>query len=157
MGRNVASVRRPAVVRFGGADCRDTTAQAPIVVSMIAVAVGLFHIFLPTQLLSYLLLEEIEEEEFLIEQLLVEQSNANEYPLFTSRPEEGFFEILVNRHLIHDDKKFREFFRLNIDQFNYIILDRLIFVEFTTQIIQTIEFSYHFHKFFILNDSEEYF
>ncbi|KAL4084776.1 hypothetical protein QTP88_027681 [Uroleucon formosanum] len=72
------------------------------------------------ELLSYLLLEEIEEEEFLIEQLLVEQSNANEHPLFTSRPE-GFFEILVNRHLIHDDKKFREFFRLNIDQFNYIL------------------------------------
>ncbi|KAL4134941.1 hypothetical protein QTP88_006621 [Uroleucon formosanum] len=109
------------------------------------------------ELLSYLLLEEIKEEEFLIEQLLVEQSNANEHPLFTSRPEEGFFEILVNRHLIHDDKKFREFFRLNIDQFNYIVLDRLIFVEFTTQIIQTIEFSYLFHKFFVLNDSEEYF
>jgi len=33
------------------------------------------------ELLSYLLLEEIEEEEFLIEQLLVEQGNANEHPL----------------------------------------------------------------------------
>jgi len=33
-------------------------------------------------------LEEIEEEEFLIEQLLVEQGNANEHLLFTSRPEE---------------------------------------------------------------------
>jgi hypothetical protein len=64
------------------------------------------------ELLSYLLLEEIEEEEFLIEELLVEQGNANEHPSFTPRPEEGFFEILVNRHLIHDDKKFREFFRL---------------------------------------------
>jgi hypothetical protein len=73
------------------------------------------------ELLSHLLLEEIEEEEFLIEEILVGQGNANEHPLFTSRPEEGFFEILVNRHLIHDDKKFREFFRLNIDQFNYIL------------------------------------
>jgi len=63
------------------------------------------------ELLSHLLLEEIEEE-FLIEEILVEQGNANEHPLFTSRPEEGFFEILVNRHLIHDDKKFRVFFRL---------------------------------------------
>jgi hypothetical protein len=74
-----------------------------------------------SELLSHLLLEEIEEEEFLIEEILVGQGNANEHPLCTSRPEEGFFEILVNRHLIHDDKKFREFFRLNIDQFNYIL------------------------------------
>jgi len=66
------------------------------------------------EILSYLLVEEIKEE-VLIEQLLVEPENENEHPLFTTRPEEGFFAILINRRLIHDDKIFREFFKLNID------------------------------------------
>lgn len=74
-----------------------------------------------SELLSYLFLEEIEEEELLLENLIEEQRNATEHPLFLSRPEEGFFSILINRHLIHDDKKFRDFFRLNVDQFNYIL------------------------------------
>jgi len=50
--------------------------------------------------LSYLRLEEIEEEEegVLIEQLLVEPENANERLLFTTRPEEGFLATLINKH-----------------------------------------------------------
>jgi len=39
--------------------------------------------------LSYLLLEEIEDEEVPIERLSVEPENANEHPLSTTRPEEG--------------------------------------------------------------------
>jgi len=53
---------------------------------------------------------------------LVEPEDANEHSLFTTSSEKGFFAILINRHLIHGDKKFREFFRLNIDQFNYVRL-----------------------------------
>lgn len=72
-------------------------------------------------MISYLLLEEMDEEELLMEELMQEKRNEDEHPLFKSRPNEGFFEILINRHLIHDEKKFREFFRLNVDQFNYVL------------------------------------
>lgn len=51
-----------------------------------------------SELLSYLFLEEIEEEEFLLDNFIEEHGNAIENPLFFSRPEEGFFSILINRY-----------------------------------------------------------
>lgn len=41
--------------------------------------------------------------------------------LFSTRKSEGFFKSLISGHLINDDEKFREFLRLNRDQFNYIL------------------------------------
>lgn len=70
--------------------------------------------------LLLLLLEENEEEEILLQQLM-SQRNAEVHSLFKTRLGEGYFTTLINRHLLEDDKKFREFFRLNIAQFNYIL------------------------------------
>ena len=56
------------------------------------------------------------EEEILVEELT--KQNARVHTMFERRQEKGFYEILVNRHLIHDESKFREFLRLNITQFN---------------------------------------
>ncbi|CAI6370763.1 unnamed protein product [Macrosiphum euphorbiae] len=41
--------------------------------------------------------------------------------LFSTRNSEGFFKNLIGGHLINDDEKFREFFRLNRKQFNFIL------------------------------------
>lgn len=73
-------------------------------------------------LLLHLLLEEIdEEEEIILLQQNTDERNADVHPIFQRRREEGYFNILINRHLLQDEKKFREFFRLNIGQFNYIL------------------------------------
>lgn len=72
------------------------------------------------EMLLYLLLEENEEEEMVLQQINNER-NAETHIIFKTRPEEGYFTVLINRHLLQDDKKFREFFRLNIAQFNYVL------------------------------------
>jgi hypothetical protein len=41
--------------------------------------------------------------------------------IFKNRESEGCFEILINRHLIHNHVKFREYFRINYKQFNFIL------------------------------------
>jgi len=41
------------------------------------------------------------------------------------------FEILINRHLLENETKFREFFRINHEQFNFIL--PLVEYELTTQ------------------------
>ncbi|CAI6376081.1 unnamed protein product [Macrosiphum euphorbiae] len=41
--------------------------------------------------------------------------------LFSTRNSEGFFKSLIGGHLINDDEQFREFFRLNRKQFNFIL------------------------------------
>jgi len=62
------------------------------------------------------LLEEIEEEEdLLLGELNIR--NADVHPMFKLRQQEGYFNILIRRHLSGDDVKFREFFRLNREQF----------------------------------------
>lgn len=65
------------------------------------------------------LLEEEEEEEFLL--MLRQLTRAVPHPMFVARGTEGFQNILIQRHLLKDDSVFRKFFRLNIDQFNYIL------------------------------------
>ncbi|KAL4082834.1 hypothetical protein QTP88_029490 [Uroleucon formosanum] len=42
--------------------------------------------------------------------------------IFTTRIDEGFFKILINGHLNSSKPKFREFFRINYDQFMFILL-----------------------------------
>jgi len=64
------------------------------------------------------LLEEEEEEEIMY------TSNAYRKPisnLFKTREKEGFFKVLINSHLRENKNKFREFFRLNYDQFHFIL------------------------------------
>lgn len=68
--------------------------------------------------LLLLLLEEIEEEEIL---LLNCKDNAEVHPIYKQRLEEGCYRILINRNLVTDDRKLREYFRLNIAQFNFIL------------------------------------
>lgn len=68
--------------------------------------------------MRHLLLEEIDDEEILLHHC---EDNVDVHPMFKTRSEESCFHILVNRHLIKDDQKFREYFRLNISQFNYVL------------------------------------
>ena len=72
-------------------------------------------------LLLYPLLEEIDEEEEILMQLNNHEKIAEVHPIFKRRSEEGYFNNLINQHLLKDEKKFREFFRLNIAQFNFIL------------------------------------
>lgn len=70
------------------------------------------------EIIIKLLEEEEEEEEMLY------GSSAGRKPvnnIFKLRESEGFFEVLVNGHLKKNQIKFREFFRLNYDQFNFIL------------------------------------
>ena len=69
-------------------------------------------------LLLYILEEEEEEDDLLMWNKL-KRTEPND--LYLERETEGFQNILVNRHLIKDDSMFRKFFRLNIEQFNYIL------------------------------------
>jgi len=41
--------------------------------------------------------------------------------LFINRKIEGFFDILINRHLSNDETTFHEFFRVNKIQFDYLL------------------------------------
>lgn len=41
--------------------------------------------------------------------------------MYKNRSEEGTFNNLITRHLIDDEEKFRSFFRLNRNQFNYVL------------------------------------
>lgn len=43
--------------------------------------------------------------------------------LFLTRKIEGFYSILIKKHLFEDEQKFREFFWLRWDQFNYVLND----------------------------------
>jgi hypothetical protein len=63
-----------------------------------------------------LLLEEIEEE-IIIEEVMTKSVNN----LYLTRKEEGFFSVLIEKHLFRDEKKFRGFFRLSWKQFNYVL------------------------------------
>lgn len=42
-------------------------------------------------------------------------------PMFANRKQEGALEILIHRHLIDDDTKFKEYFRLSPHLFKYVL------------------------------------
>lgn len=45
----------------------------------------------------------------------------NKNEMYLAREAEGFFSVLIEKHLWRDETKFREFFRLSWDQFNYVL------------------------------------
>lgn len=64
----------------------------------------------------------LEEEEN--DELLIFSSSKKRKPhdnLFQCRESEGCYEILFNRHLTTNQNKFREYFRINNEQFNFIL------------------------------------
>lgn len=71
------------------------------------------------QLLALLCLQEIDEEQAIIQHHLSKKSKLT-HAIFKARESEGFFSILIEKHLCEDQTKFREFFRLSWDQFNYV-------------------------------------
>jgi hypothetical protein len=68
-----------------------------------------------------LMLEEEEDDEILHLNLNENGGNISVHDMFKARSEEGLNTILINRHLMKDERKFREFFRLNVRQFNYVL------------------------------------
>jgi len=68
-----------------------------------------------------LLLEEEEEEDEMYNNRLEINKRKSIDSSFTTREDEGFFEILINGHLHNSKPKFREFFRINYDQFMFIL------------------------------------
>lgn len=61
-----------------------------------------------------------EDEDLLL--LMIDQLIRNEtQPMYLARDAEGFQNILIQRHLLKDESVFRKFFRLNIEQFNYVL------------------------------------
>ena len=47
--------------------------------------------------------------------------------MFNKRKEEGYFNILINSYLTNDEDKFREFFRLNPAQFDFVLCPGTVF------------------------------
>lgn len=72
-------------------------------------------------LIKLLLLEEINEEETIFEHAIKIYNTKKTHNLFLTRKIEGFYSILIEKHLFKDEQKFREFFRLSYDQFNYVL------------------------------------
>jgi hypothetical protein len=71
--------------------------------------------------LRLLMLGEEEDDEIL--HLILNENSGNRpvRNVFRARSGEGLNTILINRHLMKDDRIFREFFRLNIQQFSYVL------------------------------------
>ncbi|VVC26297.1 Hypothetical protein CINCED_3A021485 [Cinara cedri] len=71
-------------------------------------------------IIKLLLLQQVEEEQTIIK--YAPTKNKNEvHETYLARKAEGFFSVLIEKRLWRDETKFREFFRLNWDQFNYIL------------------------------------
>lgn len=68
-----------------------------------------------------LLLEEEEEDGNILESLMLKKKRKSTKPMFILKEQEGFFQKLIKGHLINDEKLFREFFRLNLKQFNFVL------------------------------------
>lgn len=70
--------------------------------------------------LMYLILLEEEEDEQLLQYSLLQERRAT-HDIFKQRKQEGYFNLLINGHLREDENKFREFFRLNPQQFDFVL------------------------------------
>lgn len=64
--------------------------------------------------LALLILMEDEESD-------VETSRSSECDIFKNRTTEGTFHILIRRHLITHAEKFREYFRLTPELFDFVL------------------------------------
>ncbi|KAK9718342.1 hypothetical protein QE152_g23254 [Popillia japonica] len=71
------------------------------------------------KLFALLFLEEEEDEEII--NYLKKRKRSAPHEIFVTRPSEGYFSLLIKEHLKGDEKKFREFFRLNKDQFYFVL------------------------------------
>jgi hypothetical protein len=71
--------------------------------------------------LRLLMLEEEEDDEILHLILNENGGNRSVHEMFKGRSEGGLNTILINRHLMKDERQFREFFRLNVLQFNHAL------------------------------------
>jgi len=71
-------------------------------------------------LILNLLQDELEENELLFSYLMPKKRKSID-SLFLNRESEGYFNILINRFLFENDIKFREFFRINREQFNFLL------------------------------------
>jgi len=68
-----------------------------------------------------LILEEEEEEDNMLESLMIKKKRKSTKPMFLVREQEGFYEKLIKGPLMNNEKLFREFFRLNLKQFNFVL------------------------------------
>lgn len=60
-----------------------------------------------------------EEEEELL--LLNKKTRESRHSIFANRNTEGVYEVLINRHLVDNDTKFKEYFRLSPTLFSKIL------------------------------------
>lgn len=67
-------------------------------------------------MLLALLIEEDEDDDYLHLILVFDSSE-----LFLKRKQEGTYDVLVLRHLVDNDTKFRDFFRLTPHLFNEVL------------------------------------
>ncbi|XP_050547894.1 uncharacterized protein LOC126909504 [Daktulosphaira vitifoliae] len=77
-------------------------------------------IFNNNNILSLLLMDEDDDEARLLSYLTPKKRKTTDN-IFKNRESEGFFEILINRHLTSNHVRFREYFRINYEQFNFLL------------------------------------
>lgn len=70
-------------------------------------------------LLKCLLIEEMEDDEILWQ--MYGTKRAKIHRMFQLRNEEGLYRTLIITHLREDNKKFFEFFRLSVEQFDFVL------------------------------------
>lgn len=60
--------------------------------------------------------------------------------IFKNHKSEWCFEILINRHLINNQVKFRQYFRINYEQFNFLLslVEKKLSVEPTNRVKNSI-------------------
>jgi hypothetical protein len=69
--------------------------------------------------LNILFEEEYDDDVLLL--YFSEEKRKGHDQLFTKRSTVGYYEILINGHLKNNEIKFREFFRINRNQFDFIL------------------------------------
>lgn len=62
-----------------------------------------------------------DEDEDIIVLTLPPEKRQKIDSLYTSRSNEGCFQLLIKRHLNYKDEKFRKYCRLNQKQFNFVL------------------------------------
>jgi len=77
-------------------------------------------VFNNNNILTLLRMDENEDEVSLFSDLMPKKKKPTD-DIFKNRESEGFFEKLINRHLINNRNKFREYFRINYEQFNFLL------------------------------------
>lgn len=70
--------------------------------------------------LKLLLLQELDEEQAIIKYVL-SNNKIEVHEMYLARKAEGFFSVLIQKHLWWDETKFIKIFILSSDQFNYIL------------------------------------